>query len=99
MLDNKDITVLQGMFKEQDQRFLEAMKQNNQDLKEEIRDEMRALLGATETRIKSELGAKIDSVEKRITTDIAELLDTSVLPQIAELQRDMTKVKQHLQLA
>lgn len=68
--------------------FTDILKQNNQDLKKEIRDEMYALISASEYRIKIE-----------ITENISDLLDTSILPQIADLQRDMTLVKHHLQLA
>lgn len=87
MLDQHDIELLRGLFAEQDKRFLAAIKTNNQDLKREIRDEVHALISASEQRIKTE-----------ITANIAELLDNAILPQIADLQRDMTLVKQHLQL-
>lgn len=62
----------------------EVLQQNNTDLKREMRDEVYSLISAS---------------EKRIVSEIGELFDASVLPQIAELQSDMTKVKQHLQLA
>lgn len=84
MLDAQDIATLRQMFAEQDRRFVDAMKENNKDLKVEILDETRALIVASEHRIISAIG---------------EVLDASILPQIAELQRDMTTVKQHLQLA
>lgn len=84
MLDAQDIVTLRQLFAEQDRRFVDAMKENNKDLRIEILDETRALIAASEHRIISAIG---------------EVLDASILPQIAELQRDMTKVKQHLQLA
>lgn len=84
MFDTNDIELLRGMFKEQDSRLLNAIKENNHDLKKEIRDEIHALITAS---------------EKRIVTEISELLDTAVLPQITELQTDMATVKQHLHLA
>lgn len=99
MLDKQDIVQLRGVFQE-------VLVQNNADLKVEIRDEMRSLLVATENRIMSEMRERIGKVhsnmhdmEKRIVHGISEVLDASILPQIAELQQDMTKVKIHLQLA
>lgn len=88
MLDAQDIATLRQMFAEQDRRFVDAMKENNKDLKIEIREETHALIAASEKR-----------VIETIVSSIGEILDTSVLPQIAELQRDTTIVKQHLQLA
>ena len=84
MLDAQDIATLRQMFAEQDRRFMFALKQNNTELKVEIIDETRALIAAS---------------ENRIVTAIGDILDGAILPQIAELQRDMTIVKQHLQLA
>lgn len=50
-------------------------------------------------QIQNEVHSLIIASEKRVIGSIAEILDISILPQIADLQRDMTLVKQHLQLA
>lgn len=92
MLDKQDIVQLRGVFRE-------ILVQNNADLKVEIRDEMRSLLAATEARFKSDMREMESRLHGDIVGDIGTILDESVLPQIAELQRDMTKVKIHLQLA
>ncbi len=83
-MNENDIIQLKALFAEQDKRFVVALKQNNQDLKVEIRDEVHALIVAA---------------EKRIISAVGEILDASVLPQITELQREITVIKQHLQLA
>ena len=64
--------------------FAVALKQSKDDIVHEIREETRAMLAAA---------------ENRIVTAIGEILDASVLPQITELQREITVIKQHLQLA
>ena len=83
-MNENDIIQLKALFAEQDKRFVVALKQNNQDLKVEIRDEVHELIVAE---------------EKRIISAVGEILDASVLPQITELQREITVIKQHLQLA
>ncbi len=88
MLDKKDIQILQGMF-----------LQNNailkQDICKEMREEMQAMITASEHR----LIARMDRLRTEIVTDVAEVLDECILPQIADLQNDMTMVKRHLKLA
>lgn len=83
-----DIAQLRELFAEQDKKFTVALKQNNRDLKVEIRDEVHALIAAAEKRI-------IETV----VSSIGEILDAAVLPQITELRREITVIKQHLQLA
>lgn len=80
--------VLRGMFRE-----------NNDVLRKELRKEIREEIQANNKIIRDEIHSAVVASERRVTTNIADLLDTSVLPQIAELQRDMTIVKRHLQLA
>ena len=104
MLDKQDITLLQDMmdttvsrsikvaleennltFKQELRlEFKEMLKQNNIDLKRDIRDEVHALLRKTKAEIVGE---------------ITEFLDSAILPQIHDLQTDMTLVKNHLKLA
>lgn len=84
MLDKKDIQILQGMFLE-----------NNAILKRDLRLEMHDLITASERR----LIARMDRLRTEIVTDVAEVLDECILPQIADLQDDMAMVKRHLKLA
>lgn len=88
MLDKQDIVVLRGMFGE-------ALRANNIDLKREIRDEVHSLIAASEHRM---MGA-MDRIKFDIIAEFSELLDVSILPQIAELQKDMVVVKTTLKLA
>lgn len=85
MLDQQDIELLRGMFADQDKRFLAAIKDNNHELKREIRDETHSLLRATEVR----MDVKLEKIKTEIVTEVADMLDTSILPQIADLQRDI----------
>lgn len=84
MLDNQDIATLQRMF-----------DQHAQDMKADIRDEIRSSIAASEHRMKAHVEDVVGTAKKEIVTELSELLDASVLPQIAELQTDMTRVKQH----
>lgn len=88
MLDKQDIAVLQQMF-----------DQHGQDIKTDIRDEIRSSINASEQRMKTHVEQVVGATKKEIVTEISELLDTTILPQIAELQTDMATVKQHLKLA
>lgn len=88
LMNANDIAQLRELFAEQDKKFIVALKQNNQDLKVEIRDEVHSLIAAAEKRIIN-----------TIVGSIGEILDAAVLPQITELQREITVIKQHLQLA
>jgi hypothetical protein len=64
--------------------FKEMLMQNNIDLKRDIRDEVHALIAAS---------------EKRIIHTITGFIDQAILPQIHDLQTDTQLVKQHLKLA
>lgn len=81
-----------GMIKEVVQDLLE---QNNHMLKREIRDEIYSANKAMENR----LIGKIDNLRSEIASDIGDILDNSVLPQITELQLDMARVKGRLAMA
>ncbi len=91
MLDNNDIKVLRGMFKENNasfrleirQEIREAFEQNNADLKRDIRDEMHSLLKAS---------------EGRVISTICDFIDSSLLPQITTLQEGNVLIKRHLKL-
>lgn len=99
MLSKDDIKVLRGMFRENNEVL-------RKDFGREIRDEVHALIAASEHRVTAKIEAKI---EKEITSvrgeihelrmEVVELIDTSILPQIADLQQDMIVVKHKLKLA
>ena len=84
MLDKQDITLLRGMFRE-----------NNEDLKRDIRDEIHSSILASEHRMIT----RMDAMEDRILSNFNSFMDISVLPQIAELQVDMLVVKKKLKVA
>ena len=83
------------MFQEQEARFDQKMD----DLKGNIRDEMRSCISAAETRMTNRMDGALERVKTEIIDAIGEILDESVLPQISDLQSDMRKVKTHLQMA
>ena len=102
--------VLTVALKEQDARFDQKLKeefglhearfdQRLDDLKENIRDEMRSCISASETRMTNRMDGALERVKTEIIDAIGEILDESVLPQISDLQADMRRVKNHLQMA
>ncbi len=72
-----------GMIKETVKDLLE---QNNHILKREMRDEIYSANKALRSEIKADL--------RIMRTEIAELLDYSILPQITELQHNVTLLKE-----
>ncbi len=68
----------------------DAIEQNNHVLKLELRDEIYAMNKAMENR----LVKKIDDTRREIVSDIGDILDSSILPQITELQFDVARLKQ-----
>lgn len=79
MLDRNDIKILRGMFSEQDGRLSDKFDKKLDMVRTDLRDEMHDM----ETRLVN----RMDTMENRIYENIGQLLDTKVLPQIAELQR------------
>jgi hypothetical protein len=63
--------------------FSVAIRQSADDVKREIRDEMRSLIVAS---------------EKRIIESVADFIDSSVISQISALQQDVIRIKQNIQL-
>ncbi len=99
MLDTKDIEILRGMFRENNEIF-------GAQLKREIRDEMYSVVKASEASLirrmdsmKDELLTRMDSMKKEIIDGVIDVIDDGVLPQIEELQQDVITVKRHLKLA
>ena len=86
MLSKKDIASLKMMVGE-------LLVVNNQtlrsDLTYEIREEMHSLIAASETRMTTLVKQEIKGVREDIQllrTEVVEIIDESVLPQIADLQ-------------
>ncbi|KKW30661.1 MAG: hypothetical protein UY72_C0006G0012 [Candidatus Uhrbacteria bacterium GW2011_GWD2_52_7] len=72
------------MLDKQDIAMLRDIFQENiRSLKRDIRDEMGSLIAAS---------------ERRVIEGVAELLDVSLLPQLADLQHDVVRIKTHIQL-
>jgi len=85
MFTKEDVKVLRGMFQENNKVLFGHMDERDRDLKREIRDEMQSLISASEVR----MIARIDAVEAKVDglrSDILEVIDDAILPQIAELQ-------------
>ena len=99
MAKNKDAAVTRGVLvevltsalKEQDHRF----DQKLHDLRQDVRDEIHSSILASEKRMMK----YIDAVKIEIIDDFTDVLDEFVFPPIAELQADMARVKDHLQMA
>jgi hypothetical protein len=81
MLEKQDIAILKGMF--------EVFRK---DITTEMRDETRALIAASENRLR--IGLRAD-----IIADIGDLLETSVFVPLKELQKDNLRIKRHIGLA
>lgn len=96
MLSKKDITLLQGMFHEQEERFDKKMDIKLHDLRLDMRDELHAVVKATEVSILRKMDEKMTTMKEEIIDAVIDALDEGILPQIAELQQDMVKVKRPL---
>jgi len=86
MLSKKDIASLKMMVGE-------LLVVNNQtlrsDLTYEIREEMHSLIAASETRMTTLVKQEIKGVREDIQllrTEVVEIIDESILPQITDLQ-------------
>ena len=76
-------TTLRGEMATLKKDVVVAIHQSADDVKREIRDEMRSLIAAS---------------EKRIIETVADFVDSSVISQISALQQDVIRIKQHVQL-
>lgn len=81
----------------------ELLEQNNHMLKREIRDEIYAVNKATENRLivrmdNMERGLRQEMRDMRteIVTDIGEILDQSILPQISNHEHRIFKIENQL---
>ncbi len=107
MLNKNDVTMLRGMFVEvlddRDVQWKADLDQRFHDFKHEIRDEIHSVVNgavsASEARMMNRMDGSLERVKVEIIDAIGEILDESVLPQISDLQVDMRRVKNHLQMA
>lgn len=91
MLNKNDIQVLRGMFRE-----------NNEQLKREIRDEMHSVVKASEAAMIRRMDALEYDVQKDIQTtrdDIIDVINDGILLQLEEHDREIRSIKHHLTLA
>lgn len=86
MLSKNDIQVLRGMFRENNEVF-------GSQLKREIRDEVRALIAASESKVIRHLEAKIDSVKEEIIDGIIDTLDGNIYPRLDGHDQDIARLK------
>ena len=73
----------------------ETMSAFRVDLVREVCDETRALIAASEYRLEQRLTLKIEQAK----FEIIKFIDSSIVPQIDDLQRDNRMIKRHLKLA
>jgi hypothetical protein len=78
MLSKNDIQILRGMFEE-----------NNHVLKREIRDEMHALIAASESKVIH----RIELVKEEIIDGIIDTLDRDVYPRLNGHDQDIVRLK------
>ncbi|MFZ2681984.1 MAG: hypothetical protein WAZ14_02745 [Patescibacteria group bacterium] len=83
MLTKIDLTLLKGMF-----------KTYTEDVVSMVRDETRSLIAASEQRITAKLENKID----QLRSDVIDLTNNSILPQIHELQEDNLRIKKFVRM-
>lgn len=88
MLSKNDIQILRGMFEE-----------NTHVLKREIRDEMRALLLASETKVIHRLATKIEHIKEEIVDGIIDTLDRDIYPRLHGHDQEIMKLNLHIGLA
>lgn len=95
MLSKKDVTLLRGMFQEQESRFDQKLDNLRVDLQDEMHSVVHGAIFASETRMMK----RMDEIKEEIIDGITEVIDEGILPQISDLQADMRRVKNHLQMA
>lgn len=95
MNNTEMIALMRGMFQEQEKRF----DQKLDDVKENLRDEMRSYILGSETRMTKRMDGALERVKTEIIDGITNILDESILPQISDLRTDVDRLKVRLQLA
>lgn len=81
--------------------FVEILSKNNEkvfqmfhDFTRSVRDEMHSLILASESRMM----LRLEKLRTDIVNDIGSILDEAVLPQIAELQHEVKRIKLHVHM-
>ncbi len=90
MLHENDMAAIRAL-------MIELLEANNHIFKLELRDEMYAMNKVLENRLNTRidrLDVDMKKMCKEIVTDIAEILEVSVLPQITELQLEVVQIKE-----
>ncbi len=95
MLTKNDKAEIRGIFIEVLSKNNEHIFQIMRDFKRDIRDEMHSLILASESRMMQ----RMDKLRSDIVNDIGSILDEAVLPQIAELQHEVKRIKLHVHMA
>ena len=104
-LTKNDLAQIQEMFLAQDKRFIFALRQESQDIKRDIRDEMDARFIAFERKMDmrfAEVDTKIYALDTRLTTEIQSLVRVilSFFPERFEsLESDVARLKRHVGIA
>lgn len=87
MLTKKDKVELREM-------FVEILTGALHNMKRDIREETCALILASESRMMQ----RLEKLRHDIVNDIGSILDEAVLPQIAELQHEVRRIKLHVHM-
>lgn len=95
MLSKKDVALLRGMFQEQEGRFDQKLDDLRVDLRDEIHSVVNGAISASEARMMK----RMNEIKEEIIDGITEIIDEGILPRISDLQSDMRRVKNHLQMA
>lgn len=92
MLHKNDMAAIRAL-------MIELLEANNHIQKLEFRDEMYAMNKSLENRLNARIDKLDENMQKmrtEIVTDIAEILEVSVLPQITELQLEVIQIKEKI---
>ncbi len=82
MLDQNDIKILRGMFRENNEIF-------GRELKRDIRDEMHSVVNAAVSASEVRMTRRLEEVRN----DIIEVIDNGILPQIDRHDREIIRLK------
>lgn len=86
MLDAKDIEILRGMFRENNEVF-------GRQLKREMRDEIHSVVHGAVSAAKREMLDEMAKMEDRMITAIHSLVDDQITPQIDGLDTRVTRLE------
>ena len=103
MASKKDVAVTRGVLieiltnalKEQNVQWKIDLDQRFHDFRLDVRDEIHSCVSGSEGRMTK----KMTEIKEEIIDGITEILDESILPQIADLRSDVDRIKTRLQMA